>query len=569
MLSALRLPRLTDRWTRFLLAPALVFIATCVDRNYQTDLWHHLARGRAIVAEGRLLDTERFTFTMADKPFQDVNWLWQVGCYYLHDLGGLPLVQTANSAILALMMTGLLILAWRRSQSLPVAAGVCIVAFFGLWQLLIIRPQTVSFLLFVVLYANLEGATRRRWLLAFAPLIMALWTNCHGGFPVGLVLVGAYVLAQVLEAAVAHQQTPRSFLPALLARWPWLMCLAGCLAATLLNPYGWRVYDYVLVTSATASARHIDEWLPPSPSLLIGKVWIASILFMLAACAVPGRRPTIRELCLMGVFLPFSFGSVRMVAWWLLIAAPILAAQLAANVPWWTPSAATKELPSRGAAFLCAALLFVMLLSLPWLERVNPVMALPGRGHRQESDLQALSERIAAEKPNARVFTRFAWGEYLTWSLDSRGKVFMDGRIEIIPDDVWTQYTEITRGRPEWEAILDRYDVDYLILDTTGYHHDLLPLVEQSPKWHAIAAQGNAILFSRDAQRAAIHRWPINRAPRASRLTAYSFSFSLIFFSISVFFVCSRFDGPATSTPFFQASIASTLWPSAQHASAR
>jgi hypothetical protein len=498
MLSALRLPRPTDRWTRFLLAPALVFIATCIDRNYQTDLWHHLARGRVIASEGHLLDTERFTFTMADKPFQDVNWLWQVGFYHLYEIGGLALVQTANSVILALMITGLLLLAWRRSRSLPVAAGTCIVAFFGLWQLLIIRPQTVSFLLFVVLYGLLEEATRRRWLLVFAPLVMALWTNCHGGFPVGLVLVGAYVLSQTMEAAVATQQAPRAFLPTLVKRWPWLACLSGCVAATLFNPYGWRVYDYVLVTSATASARHIDEWLPPSPSLLIGKVWIASILLMLICCAVKGRRPTIRELCLMGVFLPFTFGSVRMVAWWLLIAAPILAAQLAANVPWLTPFPQTKDQPSRGAAILCAAVVFVMLLSLPWLERVNPVMAIPGRAHRQESDLQALSDRIAAEKPNARVFTRFAWGEYLTWSLDSRGKVFMDGRIEIIPDDVWTQYTQITRGRPEWEAILDHYEVDYLILDTTGYHHDLLPLVEQSSKWHAIAQQGNAVLFSRD-----------------------------------------------------------------------
>src|SRR5262249_23844654 len=198
MLSALRLPRPTDRWTRFLLAPALVFIATCIDRNYQTDLWHHLARGRVIVTEGRFVDTDPFTYTFAGKPFQDVNWLWQVAFYKLHEVGGLALVQTANSAVLAVMMTALLILAWRWSRSLAVASGVCVVAFFGLWQLLIIRPQTFSFLLFVVLYGVLEEATRRRWRLVVPPLVMALWTNCHGGFLVGLVLVGAYVLSQAI-----------------------------------------------------------------------------------------------------------------------------------------------------------------------------------------------------------------------------------------------------------------------------------------------------------------------------------------------------------------------------------
>jgi hypothetical protein len=498
MLSTLSSLRPTDRWARFLLAPALVFIATCVDRNYQTDLWHHLARGRAIVAEGQLLDTDIFTFTMAGTRFQDVNWLWQVAFYQLYQLGGLNLVQTANSAVLAMMMAVLLVLAWRRSGSLGVASGVCVVTFFGLWQLLIIRPQTFSFLLFVVLYGVLEAATYRRWLLVFPPLILALWTNCHGGFPVGLVLVGAYVIAGAIEAGVPQPDSPRSLWAGLLARWPWAACLGACVAATLLNPYGWHVYEYVAVTSSTASARRIDEWLPPTPGLLIGKVWIASILFMLILCAVPGRRPTIREMCLMGIFLPFTFGSVRMVAWWLLIAAPILAAQLTGNVPWLMPSPQDKEQPSRGAAVLCGGLLLVMLLSLPWLERVNPVMAFPGRAHRPESDLQALADQVAAEKPDARVFTRFAWGEYVAWRLDARGTVFMDGRIEIIPDRVWKEYAEITRGRPDWEEILDRYDVDYLILDRSGYHHELLPLVEGSEKWQVVETRGNAVLFSRE-----------------------------------------------------------------------
>src|SRR5437763_5114543 len=113
MAGTLRLPRPTDNWARALLAPCLIFVATGTDRNYQTDLWHHLARGRAIATEGRLLDTDRFTFTFPGKPFQDVNWLWQVGFYRLHQLGGLPLVQTVNAAVLTLMMVGLLWLAWK------------------------------------------------------------------------------------------------------------------------------------------------------------------------------------------------------------------------------------------------------------------------------------------------------------------------------------------------------------------------------------------------------------------------------------------------------------------------
>src|SRR4051812_43102293 len=143
-------PRPTDRWVRALLAPALVFIATAVDRNYQTDLWHHLARGRLIVEERALVNADRFTYTVPGQPFRDVNGGWQVTFYGLYRVGGLPLVQTVNSALLALALALLFRLARQRSGSPAAACAACVFAFFGLWQLLIIRPQTLSLLLFVV-----------------------------------------------------------------------------------------------------------------------------------------------------------------------------------------------------------------------------------------------------------------------------------------------------------------------------------------------------------------------------------------------------------------------------------
>ena len=126
---------------------------------------------------------------------------------------------------------------------------------------------------------------------------------------------------------------------------------------------------------------------------------------------------------------------------------------------------------------------------------------MPGRGHRTESDLQAAADHLAAGKRGGRIFTRFAWGEYLGWSLAPRYTVFMDGRIEIFPDEVWEQYSAVTRGRGDWEEILAHYGVDCLLLDTAGYHHDLLPLVRQRPStWRQTFQKGNLVLFERQRQ---------------------------------------------------------------------
>jgi hypothetical protein len=275
------------------------------------------------------------------------------------------------------------------------------------------------------------------------------------------------------------------------------LCLIGSAAATLANPYGWHVYEYVGLTSNAASGRRIDEWLPPSLDLLTGKVWVLSLLLLLVLFALSRRRPRWTEICLVCCFLPLACGSVRMVAWWLLICTPILAAQLTSLWPRLTQLGAAEDRPSLGNAVACGIIVLAMVLSLPWLEGFNPVLSRPGRAHRTETDLQAIADQLSAEGQGGRIFTRFAWGEYLGWSLAPRYTVFMDGRIEIIPDEVWMQYSDVTRGRGDWEDILAHYEVDCLLLDTSGYHHDLLPLVERSPAWRQVCQQGDAVLFVR------------------------------------------------------------------------
>jgi hypothetical protein len=495
MFRAISLPRPSDRWMRLLLAPALIFIATAINRNYQTDLWHHLARGRAIAEQGSLVNNDLFTFTVPGRPFQDANWGSQLVFYFLYRAGGLTLVQAVNSLTLAAMMAVLVGLAWRRSGSLAVACGVCIFAFFGLWQLLIIRPQTFSLLLFVLIYAALEGAERRRWLLAIPPVLMALWVNLHGGFPIGFGLIGCYLLAAFVRVCWrlhSGQTEGRTFRQEV---GPWALCLAASVVATLANPYGWKVYQYVKLTAGVASSRGIEEWLPPGSDLLVSKVWVVSLVGLLLLFALARQRPAVREVCLVCCFLPLTCGAVRMIAWWLLVLAPILATQLAVLLPA-SGKATGEDRPSVAAGVVCALLVLAMAFSLPCFDSFNPFMQQPGKGHRTESDLQDVAERLAEASPSGRVFTRFEWGEYLTWALAPNFKVFMDGRIEIFPDDTWAEYAAVTRGRGDWEAILAGYDVEWLLLDVT-HHGDLLPLVRRSTGWKETYHQGNAVLFAR------------------------------------------------------------------------
>jgi len=144
-------------------------MAAGLDRGYQTDLWHHLARGREIVGSGQIVNKDLFTFTIAGQDIRDANWLTQVVYYRLFLWGGLPLVQSTNAAVLALALVVIVRLSKMASNSIQAAAIVGVGTFFGLWPLILIRPQTLSFLLFALMYWALLRMRENKGMLALPP----------------------------------------------------------------------------------------------------------------------------------------------------------------------------------------------------------------------------------------------------------------------------------------------------------------------------------------------------------------------------------------------------------------
>ena len=72
----------------------------------------------------------------------------------------------------------------------------------SLVHLCILRPQILSELFFAALLLPLSRPLLSWRAVVCIPLVFAVWANCHGAFPVGFVLIGAFLGGQLLTAAL-------------------------------------------------------------------------------------------------------------------------------------------------------------------------------------------------------------------------------------------------------------------------------------------------------------------------------------------------------------------------------
>ncbi|HCJ67455.1 MAG TPA: hypothetical protein DHV62_09105, partial [Elusimicrobia bacterium] len=74
------------------------------------------------------------------------------------------------------------------------------------------------------------------------PLLMLFWANLHGTFFLGLVILGAYILGELLQRSYFRSSSDN--IPISLK--PLLLTFTTCLLITLINPYGYKFHQWTL-----------------------------------------------------------------------------------------------------------------------------------------------------------------------------------------------------------------------------------------------------------------------------------------------------------------------------------
>jgi hypothetical protein len=501
----LPLPGLEQLW--LILVLTLIGVVIALVPTLPHDFWWHLKAGQLVADQG-IPRTNLFAWSVpTDQPFIYATWLSEWLFYRLYQLGGLGAPVLARNLLGLAGFTLVALEARRRSGSWRLAALAALLAGAMALNNLTTRTQNwawVPFSLYLLIlgaYAN--GAGRARTLLAL-PLIMAFWVNVHGSFVLGLALVALFAAGETLRSLLRQPQA---------ASWPRLRVLylagAATLAAALLNPIGMGIFGYVVeLTTNPASQGLIVEWQPPTPHGIAGVVFFASILALLAVFALARRRPSLTDLLLIVAFLWLAWGGQRHVAWYGMLAMPILVQCLAA------PPKASPARVLRPRMVLPSTLLSLFLLAL--LVAVQPPFkaglalprpyaalfaAVPGAPGLFSADTPvAATDYLRTHPSSGRLFNELGYGSYLDWALFPAAQVFIDPRIELYPPALWQDYVAISEARDYNALLIDKYQVERVLLDRVVQPR-LAAALAADARWQREYADDRAEIYKRTSVR--------------------------------------------------------------------
>jgi hypothetical protein len=460
-------------WALLLASSVAYFFSV---NHADNDLWGHVFAGREILAHAAVPRVDTYSYTVLGRPWFNHEWLTHVVFGALYGIAGSAglLLYKFLAALVAFGLT------WqgvrRRAATSWVWGSVGLLAIAVMARGFAVRPQVFTYagvaLVLFLLDEHGRGRERRLWWL---PPFFVLWANLHGGFLLGLAILGGFAGWTAVAAS------RRSLLP--------LGVFAVSLLAVMLTPYGPSLLGYLW--DELSRSHPITEWQPASPwrSEHAAFFVMLGVLAATLPLARQWRDQGWRIVLALGVGL-FAIRHQRHTPVFALCAAVPLAAQLELLAE---PlqrrglrlSSAAQGLIRGGLVALAVAqLLFTALrfwsdgLQITFEPNEYPVAAV-----------QALKAGAA----HGNLAVPLDWGAYVLWHLAPGIKPSIDGRFAtVFPESVVDDNFSFYRGDDNWRRLIDNYPTEAVLAPSDWQ----LPITHE-PGWQKVYEDPVATMYVR------------------------------------------------------------------------
>jgi hypothetical protein len=414
--------------------PALICVrAACV---IDLDIWWHLRTGEWMLLHHAVPHVDLYSAELAGRPWLAYSWLFELLTVKLFQWLGLAGIVAYSSAMVLAITVALFHMVRRLQGDFTLAVLLTFAAVYSMGRLYTPRPWLFTILFFILemdilIEARKTGRVRE---LAWLPVIFALWANLHIQFVDGLFVLGlAWVEAVVALWWKGAETRLRS---------AWMgLALAASLLATLLNPYGWRIYQAAFDLATQGGALNKVTELQAMPFRGLPDFLILLLALGSAAALAWRRRFQPFETALLAFAAVLAFRSQRDVWVMATVGALILASSITSS-----EKKSIVRLPRLATALAVLVAGFAVLAG----SRV-----MRGNNARLETQLAKNLPVSAVEAVRAKgyagpLYNNYNWGGYLVWAL--RMPVSIDGRQNLYGDQRIDRSLATWNAEPDWAS---------------------------------------------------------------------------------------------------------------------
>jgi len=452
------------------------------------DLWWQIRSGELILDQGSVPQTDTWSFNTEGEQWTNHEWLSGVVFAKAYEWGGsIGLLLVRNALFLA--MVGGLVIAYARRIKQPLIVFFLVLVTVPILAVFInVRAHSFTYVFVVWSIVALDRARDGNWKwLYLLPVISLLWANLHGGFALGLGLIGLSLLFMLLGLdGIGERPSGRDRMRII---WVGL----ATLATTLINPFGPLLYVYVF---EELGAEHVlvSEWQPitggqiqffwiyllvPVVMWLLARRWrSASLLVMLILTTILTWQAA-RFFVLMGIFgsivaagaigvLMQRFGGRRLVRRYAVLNDPKVGLSALAVV------AVIFALPfvadvADGKADVTVDTSLYPVAAAEWMDEQN------------------LSGNLAVPLP---------YGGYAIWNFAPELKVAVDGRNITLYDEDWIDEYLLALDEGRALSVVDESSIDVWLLRIDEEREQIAAL-ERTLRWNVAYRDDVAVVMLR------------------------------------------------------------------------
>jgi hypothetical protein len=463
----------------FIFLVAMLLVVTISARSpLDPDMWWHIRSGEMTLKNGSPLLTDVFSFTRYGSEWTNHSWLSQVILFQAFNLGSFTGLAV-YTALLAVISMGLV---YRLIEGPPLLKAfltiLCSTACALVWTP---RPQMFSLVFFAGLLFLLDGYKRdKRRPLWLIPIIFVLWSNLHAGFSIGLALLAVFIASEAANRIFLYSSDE-------CLSWREIRQLAiwsvMAIPAVLLNPNGIKTWLIPFQTvGITALQNLIQEWASPDFHNLPQQVILWLLVLLVISFSLAGKRMTMGDILIPLAFAYMTFLARRNVSMFAMAVVPALSRGLLAAWGNWHEridaeggfaailqkyhisirrfknqevDPAISRIINLGMIGFLGALAFGRL----GIMSLNPIIE---RNLQIDYPVEAMNW-IRDNHISGNLLNEYNWGGYLIFT-SPQTPVFVDGRTDLFGDEIIGEWQKVVQGDPEWITILEKWDVQTLLL---------------------------------------------------------------------------------------------------------